>query len=44
MSVQQDGRQINCHIVDKSGPIVGANVVVKELLSEIFLIWMDEPL
>ena len=29
MSVQQDGRQINCHIVDKSGPIVGANVVVK---------------
>ena len=20
MSVQQDGRQINCHIVDKSGP------------------------
>ena len=29
MSVQQDGRQIYCHIVDKSGPIVGANVVVK---------------
>ena len=29
MSVQQDGRQVNCHIVDKSGPIVGANVVVK---------------
>ena len=29
MSVQQDGRQINCHIVDKSGPIVGATVVVK---------------
>lgn len=29
MSVQQDGRQINCLVVDKSGPIVGANVVVK---------------
>lgn len=41
MSVQQDGRQVNCHIVDKSGPIVGANVVVKGLLSEIFPIWTD---
>ena len=29
MSVQQDGRQVNCTIVDKSGPILGANVVVK---------------
>ena len=28
-ALQQDGRQVNCHIVDKSGPIVGANVVVK---------------
>ncbi|MDD2951848.1 MAG: TonB-dependent receptor [Parabacteroides sp.] len=29
MSVQQDGRQVDCLIVDKSGPIVGANVVIK---------------
>ncbi len=29
MSVQQAGRQVSCLIVDKSGPIVGANVVVK---------------
>ncbi|WP_297909550.1 TonB-dependent receptor [uncultured Parabacteroides sp.] len=28
-SAQQDGRQVSCLIVDKSGPIVGANVVVK---------------
>lgn len=27
--VQQDGRQVNCTVVDKTGPIVGANVVVK---------------
>lgn len=40
-SLQQDGRQLNCLIVDKSGPIVGANVVVKGLRSEIFPIWMD---
>ena len=44
MSVQQDGRQINCHIVDKSGPIVGANVVVKGTTIGNILIWMDEPL
>ena len=29
MSVQQNGRQVTCTIVDKSGPILGANVVVK---------------
>lgn len=29
MSVQQNGQQVTCTIVDKSGPILGANVVVK---------------
>lgn len=29
MSTQQSGRQISCLVVDKQGPIVGANVVVK---------------
>ncbi|WP_165157317.1 TonB-dependent receptor [Parabacteroides sp. ZJ-118] len=29
LSVQQNGRQVTCTIVDKSGPILGANVVVK---------------
>ena len=29
VNVQQDGRVVNCLVVDKNGPIVGANVVVK---------------
>ena len=41
MRVQQAGRQVSCLIVDKSGPIVGANVVEKVLRSETFPIWTD---
>ena len=29
MSVQQDGRTVTVSVVDKGGPILGANVVVK---------------
>ena len=40
-ALQQDGRRVTCTISDKAGPIVGANVLVKGQLSEIFPIWTD---